>query len=146
MRISASVAVAIVISAVAGVGAKGPTIKLTVSGGNLRSPIEVTSKPALVHVWSDDFIAAPSAQPPAELLRYQVAFHVLPKGTREPQVLYVITYARDPVSGEGFIYLPGPGEAYHSLNVSTMLREEKDGRWHRATPAWAQALNHSLPR
>lgn len=147
MRISpASVAaVAILGCAVAGVSAKGPTVKLTVSGGSLQRPVDVSSQPALVHVWSDDFIGAPTGQPGAELPRYQVAFHVRPNGTREPRVMYVVTYVHDPVSGEAFIYLPGRGEEHYALNVSTILREGRDGRWHRAVPAWAQALNRSLP-
>ena len=138
-------AVAIVVCAVAAVSAKGPTVKLTVSGGNLQAPVAVTSQPALVHVWSDDFIGAPSRQPRAELPRYQVAFHVLPNGRPDPRVLYVVTYAHDPVSGEAFIYLPGRGEEHYALNVSTILRDGRDGRWHRAVTAWAEALKPSLP-
>ena len=138
-------AVMIVVCAVVGVGAKGPTVKLTVSGGTLQAPVAVTSRPALVHVWSNDFIAAPSRQPRAELPRYKVAFHVLPHGKSEPRVMYVVAYAHDPLSGEAFIYLPGLGEEHYALNVSTILRGGRDGGWYRAVPAWAEALNESLP-
>jgi hypothetical protein len=145
MSISAAkVAACVLLASAVVVSAKGPTVKLTVSGGHLQSPIEVTSQPALVHVWSDGFIGAPAAQPRAELLRYQVAFHVLPKGRREAQVLYVVTYAHDPASGDSFVYLPGRGEEHYALNASTILREGQDGGWHRAVPAWAEALNLRL--
>lgn len=134
------------ICAVTLVSAKGPTTKLTITGGRLQSPIELTSPSALVNVWGDEFIGAASAEPAAELPRYQVAFHVLPNGKRESQILYVVSYAHDSASGEAFIYLPGAGEQHHALNVSTILRAGRDGRWHRAATAWAQAVNRSLPR
>jgi hypothetical protein len=147
MRISATAAgvAFIVLAATAFVGAKGPTVKLTITGGGLPAAVEVTTPDALAHVWSDDFIGTRAEAPHIDLPRYQVAFHVLPNRTREVKVMYVVTYVHDPDSGNGFIYLPGRGEEHFWLNASTMLRGG-DGRWHRAVPTWAGALNRSLSR
>jgi hypothetical protein len=73
-----------------------------------------------------------------------VQFHVLPNGRREVQVMYAVTYVNDPRTGAAFVYLPAAGEEHYRLNVSTMLRDGHDGRWHRAVPEWAAALNASL--
>jgi hypothetical protein len=147
MRISTAVVMAasICVGGTALLSAKGPTVRLTVSGGGLQSPIEVTTPAALAHVWSDEFIGGPTAQPPARLPRYQIAFHVLPNGKREPKVMYVVTYVRDEGSGEALVYLPGPGEEHYGLNASTILRAGS-GRWHHAVPYWAAAVNQSLVR
>jgi hypothetical protein len=144
MRTSAAI-VAVLIAGTAVLSAKGPTVKLTVSGGGLPSAIEVTTPAALAHVWSDHFIGSSAPQPRVELPRYQVAFHVLPNGQRVPKVMYVVTYVQDPDSGEAFVYLPGRGEEHSRLNASTILRSGA-GRWHRAVPKWADAVNESLPR
>ena len=65
-----------------------------------------------------------------------------PTGVFKP---YVMHYAVDPASGEGFLYLPGHGEDGYRLNTNLIIRDG-DGRWHRADPTWAGLLNAYLPR
>ena len=66
MRISTAVVMAasICVGGTALLSAKGPTVRLTVSGGSLQSPIEVTTPAALAHVWSDEFIGVTCPQNP----------------------------------------------------------------------------------
>lgn len=65
-----------------------------------------------------------------------------PTGVFKP---YVMHYAVDPASGEGFLYLPGRGEDGYRLNTSLIIRDGGDGRWHHADPTWAGLLNSYLP-
>ena len=122
----------------------GRTLRTASTGlsAQLASAIEITTPAALAHVWSDDFLGAVVEEPSAALPRYTVQFHVLPHGRRDVQVMYVVTYVNDPVAGTGSLYLPASGEAHYALNVRTIFRA--GGRWHRAAPDWAAAVNASL--
>ena len=66
-----------------------------------------------------------------------------PTGVFKP---YVMHYAVDPATLEGFLYLPGPGENGYRLNTDLIIRDGDDGRWHRADPEWAGLLIAYLPR
>jgi hypothetical protein len=61
------------------------------------------------------------------------------------QKRYVVHYALDRQSGEGFVYLPGRGEDGYRENIGIMIREDQDGRWHHAPETWAALLNPYLP-
>jgi len=141
---SLGLALAVVVSIGASLVAKGETVRLSITGPGLTEPLVVTDAAALVHVWSDAFIGPMSGAPDTSLPRYQVSFHVLPARSREVRVMYVVHYVVDPRTSEGFVYLPGRGEESYQLNVSTMLREKDDGRWHRAPRAWSRAISARL--
>jgi hypothetical protein len=34
---------------------------------------------------------------------------------------YVVYYTRDPQSGDGYVYLPGPGEEWYRLKIGAIL-------------------------
>ena len=87
-----------------------------------------------------------------EWQRFVVTFAV---GSRTPypalaptgvQRSYVVHYARDLATDESYVYLPGRGEPGYRQNIGLIIREDHDGRWHRAAPAWAELLNGYLPR
>jgi hypothetical protein len=144
-RMRSTTAAVVVLCAATGItlAAKGPTVKLTIARANGAPPIDITAGDALVHVWSDNFLGPIAPAPGAAMERYRMVFHVLPNRSRDVQVMYVVTYARNTETGESFVYLPGRGEEHYSLNVSTILRGH-EGRWHRAVPKWADAVNRSL--
>src|SRR5262245_5460084 len=125
-------------------GAKGVTRRLVVSGSTLVDPIEITDPAALANVWGGEFIAAPTSEPDRMWPRYEVAFYVQPPRTDGVRMMYVVRYVRDSKAGAGFVYLPGRGEHWYRLNVSTILRGS-EGEWHRATPSWSKAVNGRLP-
>jgi hypothetical protein len=126
------------------VHAKGPTVKLTIPGPGVAQALEVTDPNALVHVWNGDFIGSPASIPDESLPRYTVSFYALPPRSAV-RMVYVVHYARDPKTGQGFVHLPGRGEEWYGLNVSTILRDGQDGKWHQASPAWSTAIAAALP-
>ena len=135
-------------SIVVAVAAKMPTVKLTIAGPNLAKPIELTDPKALLSgdVWEGNFIAAPAAEPDKALPRYAVSFYVAGSKEGEPaKIRYVVYYTRDPGSGDGYVYLPGPGEEWYRLNIGAILREGVDGKWHHASKNWSDAIAAALP-
>jgi hypothetical protein len=138
------VVLAIAAGFAARVDAKGPTVRLTITGPGLLQPLDVTDPHALVHVWSTGFIGPITVEPAASLPRYLVSFHVQPPRSNV-KVMYAVRYVVDPQTRKGFVYLPGRGEEGYGLNVSTILREADDGRWHHAPAAWSRAISSRLP-
>ncbi len=127
--------------------AKGPTVKLVVTGPGLPNAVEVTSANALAaSVWGGEFIGRPSATPPAMLPRYIVAFHVRLPRDQGVKMMYVVQYVRDPFSGRGFVYLPARDDEWGHVNRSTIGRDGQDGRWHSAERKWSEAVAMALPR
>ena len=136
---------------VAALSAKGPTVRLEVTGGTLTAPITITDEAVLSgsNVFGDAFhagIASDKVINPS-WPKYLVSFYVqLPAWMNEGiQKKYVVYYVKRPETGEGFVYLPAPGEEWYRLNVSTILRNGLEGNWLHASPAWAKALNAALP-
>jgi hypothetical protein len=121
------------------------TVKLTISGPGLPQSIEVTDPfaLALASVFSGEFIGTPATEPDPSWPRYAVAFDV--QTLDRVKMAYVVSYSRSRWTGEGFIYLPGRGENWYRLNISTIIRDGQDGRWHHAPAAWSHAINAHLP-
>jgi hypothetical protein len=84
--------------------AKGDISRITIQGGDLSKPVEITDSKILANfvVWSGFNPNSPSfivdssqgvvAEPPADLPRYQVSFYA--KMRNEPErLVYVATYA-----------------------------------------------------
>ena len=133
--------------AVASLDAKGATVKLTISGGLLGEPVEITDRPLLAdsNVYQGTFIGPTTAPPEPRLARYTVSFYVeTPAGMKEAvRVRYVVSYATDVHTDEGFIYLPARGEPGYAVNAGTIERDAAEGQWHRAPKAWASDTERS---
>jgi hypothetical protein len=122
------------------------TAKLTVSGAGLPQSIEISepSVLALSRVYAGTFIGAAATAPDAAWPRYAVAFDIQTSdGVKE--AAYVVTYSKSRWTGEGYVYLPGPGDDWYRRNIGTILRDGQDGKWHHASPAWCEAINARLP-
>ena len=134
----------------AGLEAKGPTVKLTLTGPGLARPIEIVD-PAILggsNVYEGAFIGdTVAADPTVEAPRYTVSFDVqLPEWHRAGmKTMYTVSVARDARTGVLWLYLPGRGEAGYARNVGTILRDGQDGHWHRPSRAWATALAKYVP-
>jgi hypothetical protein len=129
--------------------AKGRTVKLTIMGPGITATVDVTAPTALANVWGGEFLAGAAAEPNADLPRYVVSFHVaLPQtnsaASSEVRVMYVVEFCRDPLTGVGYVYLPGQGDARYRLNARTILREGQDGTWQRAAPGWSEAVSQAI--
>lgn len=126
--------------------AKGPTVRLTVAGPGLAAPVDIRTPEAIrPSVWGGEFIGQPAAEPPAVLRRYLVSFHVDLPRDQGVRVMYVVKYARDPFTGQGFVYLPGRQDTWGEVNRHTIGRDGQDGRWHRAERRWSDAVAAALP-
>jgi hypothetical protein len=129
------------------VAAKGTTVKLVISGGHLDSPVDITGKDVVfANPWGDGFVADWKSIPPPPTTspRYEVSFYE-ELGPRNVKMMYIVEYSRD-VHGRGAIYLPGHGDPRYRLNVSTILRDEKDGQWFPASDEWDRIVGSHLPR
>lgn len=130
------------------------TVRLDISGPTLSQPLLVTSDQQLLdlsNVYAGRFLGLPVNRVDADWPRYVVTL-VVESRTPLPtlaltgiQKRYVLHYALDRQSGEGFVYLPGRGEDGYRENIGIMIRDDQDGRWHHASENWAALLNPYLP-
>lgn len=143
--------VATVFALVANLAAKGPTVRLVITGGGLAKPLIITDPAVLAdsNVFGGTFLGpiASVSSIDSTWPKYIVSFFVeLPAWMRQGvQMKYVVVYARNPQTGEGFVYLPAPGEEWYRLNASTILRNGLEGNWLHASKVWAKPLNTHLP-
>lgn len=129
--------------------AKGPVDQITIAGPGLNEPVEITDAAILSRFdpWAGQFIGTggPLEWPPdvGDRVPYQ-AFFYLEDNRGDLQLRYVLYYYPDPAGGRGIIYLPGPGEPYYRINIGTIIRNDSDGRWHNAMPAWDELMRDLL--
>jgi hypothetical protein len=138
--------------------AKGPTVKVTIRGGDLQAPIEITDVARLApfSVWSGPGVAINGAADLStsfadwkhrafpyqtqDLPHFEVYFYVkLP----EERLVYAVTYAYDSTTGRGFIHVPGGAEPSYPMNVRTIFRGV-EGEWFQATSAWDSLIGPLL--
>ena len=120
--------------------AKGRTVKIVISGGALTNAIEVTEPRILdiSNVWGGEFLdhsRGTAKEPPQRPQRYEVSFYVEIADNKATKK-YVLYYYPNPAREPGYIYLPGKGETWYSLNVRSIIRDGQDGKWNYASPAW----------
>jgi hypothetical protein len=132
--------------------AKGDTVRITIKGGDLAGPIEITDSDVVrrFHVWTGPGTGSSEApglivdwprgvaEPPKNLPVYEIAF--LP--TRRNPGTYVVLYLIDPSTNEGFVYLPGKTDAGYADNV-WLIAHGVEGNWFHAWSAW-EKLAHPL--
>lgn len=129
------------------------TVRLDISGATLEKPIRVTDRNILdlSNVYAGTFLGASALGVDPAWPRYVVSF-VAESRTAFPalaptgiQKNYLAHYALNRQTGEGFLYLPGRGEDGYRGNIGLIIRDDQDGRWHRASQTWADLLNPLLP-
>jgi len=126
--------------------AKGKTVKITIKGTDLKTPIEIRNPKILENfqVWAGpgtstadrqsliiDWSQGPVRKPPESLRRYQVLFHTDPND----QIVYVVYYAFSPGAEQGYVYLPGESDEWAGPNVRTIFHGV-EGKWFRAWSVW----------
>jgi hypothetical protein len=141
--------------------AKGDTVKITIQGADLKTPIQITDRKVLanVQVWSGlgtsssepgfkpkapsfiiDWSQGPTAEPPKGLPRYEVSFYANMPSER---LIYVVSYAFDAATGHGYVYLPGRSDKNYYLNVGTILRGV-EGNWFHSWTQWDGVAKHLI--
>lgn len=134
----------VILAAAADVPEIKSTTKLTIFADG-RGLIEITAPEvlALSHVFAGQFIGAPAESPGSNLTRYTVVFDIQTLSGVKLEA-YTVQYVFDESTGKAFVYLPGRGDASFRRNISTILREGHDGRWHRASAKWGAAIHAYL--
>ena len=121
------------------------TTKLTVIAPGASQLVEITDAAVLrlSHVYAGQFIGAEATTPDAMLTRYTITFDIQTLDGVKTGA-YAVQYCLDDATGDGFIYLPGRGDPQWRRNISTILREEQDGTWRRASDEWSAAIKTYL--
>jgi hypothetical protein len=57
---------------------------------------------------------------------------------------HVVYYSANRWTADGFIYLLGQGGEWYRGNISTILRDGQDGRWHHASEGCGAAISARL--
>ena len=136
--------------------AKGKTVKITIKGADLKTPIEISDPKILANfkVWTGpgtstadrqsliiDWSQGPVRKPPESVRRYQVSFHTDPND----QIVYVVYYAFSPGAEQGYVYLPGESDEWAGLNVRTIFHGV-EGKWFPAWSAWERVARPLIER
>jgi hypothetical protein len=143
------------------------TIKVIIAGGDLLAPIEITNPAVLAEfnvgagpgstLWLNAREGVPvivdhgfivdwkrgEVAPPRGLKTYEVSFvttrHLIRPAGSLPGT-YVVRYAIDPSTNQGYVYLPGRGDPDYQDNVSFILRGV-EGNWFHAWSEWEKVAN-----
>jgi hypothetical protein len=122
------------------------TARLTIYLSRSTQPVSVTDRNVLdlSNVYAGTFIGAQAEEPDRNWPRYTITFDIQ---THEGVKVggYAVEYTRDISTSDGFVYLPGPGDAWYRSNISTILRTGQDGNWFHSSKAWSAAINARLP-
>jgi hypothetical protein len=142
--------------------AKGRTVKIVVTGGELASPVELTgSEVGQFNVWEGpgtwvnkvpqtegfivDWKLGAAVDRPEGRHVYEVSFWAA-RGEDPPKLVYVVLYDIDPATQEGYVYLGGPTAESHRLNSASIYRRGYEGKRLRATKAWDEFVRPALER
>jgi hypothetical protein len=163
--ISAAFCLLVIFSATALVFAKGTTTKITITGAGLQSPVEISDPQVLkdFNVWSGpgtrangiegtegfiiDWASGAVRDRPNGLRTFELSFYVRyanrPFSEQTDQLAYIVTYALDPATGQGYVYLPGQSDERYRLNTRAIYRG-REGKWFRANAAWQTAFRNVI--
>ena len=161
--IAAAFSLLIVFSATILVFAKGTTTKVMITSTELQSPIEVSDPEVLknFNVWSGpgtfsndvegtegfivDWTSGAVTDRPNGLRTFELSFYVRyanrPFSEQPDQLAYIVSYAVDPATGQGYVYLPGKADEPYRLNTKAIYRG-REGNWFRANAAWQAAFRN----
>jgi hypothetical protein len=129
--------------------AKSPTVKLTITGGGLEQPLDVVDPEVLEQsqIWAGNFLDRTQdvlKKNPGSDTPYEISFFIR-SGSGAMARRYVVYYHPQP-STQGYLYLPGRGEPWYRLNVSAILRGNRDGSWNHAAPTWERLIKLLIAR
>ena len=128
--------------------AKENTVKITISGADLKRPIEISDPKILANfsVWTGsgtstadhqgliiDWSEGPVRETPDTLRRYQVSFYA--GAPANERIVYVVYYVFSFGDEQGYVYLPGESDEWYRRNVRSIVRGV-EGKWFRAWSDW----------
>ncbi|HZO54480.1 MAG TPA: hypothetical protein VFB63_17340 [Bryobacteraceae bacterium] len=132
--------------------AKGRTVKIVVTGGELAAPLEITKAGVeKFGVWEGpgtavngvpqtegficDWKLGHVGDRPEGRRVYELSFYAA-RDHDPPRLVYIVLYDIDPATKEGFVYLGGHALETYELNTSSIYRHGYEGKRFRATKAW----------
>lgn len=126
---------------------KANTVKIILANLHSGKQVELTDYAAvrrfevwgsLIIDWSKGTVAAPSPALP----RFQVKFYEGCKfsdgpacHSEETSLAYVVTYVYDPLTKQGYVYLPAKDDEFVEVNVRSIYRGV-EGHWLLASEEW----------
>ena len=140
--------VLLILSVAAQAQAKEDTVKITISGASLKTPIEISDPKILENfsVWTGpgtntadqqgfiiDWSQGQVREISNALRKYQVAFYA--GAAPNEHIVYVVYYVFRPGTEPGYVYLPGESDELFSRNVRSIFRGV-EGKWFHAWSAW----------
>jgi hypothetical protein len=154
--------IAVMVIAPAPVFAKGDTVRITITGGDLAAPIEITD-PAIVrqyNVWAGGGTSSNQphsigidwtqgmVEPPKGVPVYEVCFVISPRWDPHDPAMrdghhpgtYLVRYAIASSTKQGYVYLPGKKEPEYRDNVFLIYRDV-EGNWFHAWDEWEKLAN-----
>jgi hypothetical protein len=154
-RLVSVIALVALLFASAAASAKGTTVRIDVRGASLAKPVSITAREDVgrFFIWTGpgvlmndqpvrafdgefiDWARGPLAKAPDDLPQYEVSFFCEFSNREPTRVAYAVSYAFDPASGQGYVYLPGSDDKRYEVNVSSILHGV-EGKWFYASSAW----------
>lgn len=153
---AATLSLLVALASSTSLSAKGATSKITIINYSVFQPlINITDEAVLkaFQVWAGpgvthgsegtafeetegfivDWASGIVAERPRGLPHYEVLFYV----SSSDQPAYAVFYEPDSSNGQGYVYLPGPGDELYSRNSKAMLHGHGfEGHWLHASSAW----------
>lgn len=117
------------------VSAKPRKVKLTILGGSLTKPIEITDH----HILELSDTRLPAHKPPAGLHGYEISYH-FEVGKGEIRRMAVVYYYPNLSPQQGYIYSPCEGELQTIRELTTPLTAGPCGKWWYASPYWEEVI------
>jgi hypothetical protein len=137
--------------------AKGGMVRITIRGEHLANPIEIATPEALAQFSAgagpgnfvivngsripsykpQSFIvdwSRPIAGPPQGVEVFEIAFSMAAGRT------YMVRYAVDPSTNQGYVYIPGKADPEYGENTS-MIARGVEGNWFLAWKEWERLAN-----
>lgn len=135
--------------------AKGYTVRITIQGGDLAAPIQITDPDVVrtFNVWMGPGASSNErqglivdwsrgiAKPPKDLPVYQVLIAT----TRRNPGTYVVSYVIDPSTNEGYVYLPGKDDPEFRDN-SWLIYRGVEGNWFHAWSEWQKVADRLIAK
>jgi len=133
--------------------AKGSPDLITISGGGLTQPIEITDSTSLkaFDPWSGQFAdwqQKPLAEAPCFRRSFEVLFYMKWPGRNSSEdrgdlkMIYATRYCS--TGSSGYVYFLHSGQSHYRENVSTIMRGDAEGKWYPATPAWDSLVMNAV--
>jgi hypothetical protein len=162
----ATVAAAIILAIGASLSAKGVTTRITITGGDLATSLDIADEAAVqpFQVWAGpgtqscirrvcregtegfivDWPAGAATERPSGLPRYTVSFYTAvtegmidSRGTQATHPPYVVLYEYDAATRHGYVYLPSGARGDEWGATNTAaIFRGVEGRWLHASSAW----------